>query len=102
INRPVANRNIDAARRCTVRYDCTWLGQAVLVKMELTACDIAYSKVSCIDRWKIAAQGLEDDQFKTVVAGMAARCYRVHMACIVPPFGQVAVCTFVRRKTHRR
>src|SRR5947209_8441570 len=97
--RPVANGNIDTTRRCTVRYDCIWLGQAALVKMELTARDIANSKVRRIDRGKITTQGLEDDQFKTVVVGMAAGCYSV--PCIVPPFGQVAVRSFVLRKTHR-
>src|SRR5947209_617920 len=91
--RPVSNGNIDTARRCTVRYDCIWLGHAPLVKMELTARDIANSKVRCIDRGKIAAQSLEDDQFKTIVVGMAAECDSV--SCIIPPFGQVAMCSFV-------
>ncbi len=69
--------------------------------MELAARDIADGKVRCVDRRKIAPQNLEEDQFKTIVMHLATRRYGVHMPCIIPPFGQVAVRSLILGKAHR-
>src|SRR5258706_597974 len=99
-DRPVADVNGNAGGGCAVWYFGIRLDLAALIVVKFPTCDIADGKMRGIDGRKVAAQGLKDDQLETIVVRFAIGGYSIHMASIVPPFGEITMRCLILGETY--
>src|SRR5579883_275013 len=102
LDRPVAEVDIDARRRFTIRNARAHGGDAALVVMELAAPDITYGEMRGIDRRQVATESLEDNKLEAVAVPRPISGDGVQVSRVIPPLREVIMRAFVLGKMDGR